>query len=187
MLNLKILIVMKRLLMLVVLLSISTMAMAQEQEQKLVRRNWYVDAGMKFSSVLTDNVDKMFDMVEEDVTVGYDFNKRWGMYVPLLYSRAHYPKSLTYQEFAFVGLGGKFMYYEIGRARSYIAASAYTSLGQDAWGGAMAYELSLWEEVDDFYYSVGVKYFDPRNSVAPNRWCISASVGVRFGFYKRVK
>lgn len=181
MLNLKIFIVMKRLLMLVALLSISTMAMAQEKSKS---GGFYWAAATKTSCVLTENIDKQFFTEETEYALGYDFNDKLGLYVPLNFTMAIYPKTRTYQEFCYLGLGGKYQFYQSGPEKLSVVASAQTTLGKNDWGGAMTYELALFEEIGFFNFSLGAKYFDAKSLFVPDRWCLVGSIGIKFGFGK---
>ena len=171
---------MKRLLILVVALSLSTVVMAQQRGES----NFYWSAASKASVVLSSNVDKQFTMRESEIAYGYNFNDKWSVYVPFSTGTALYPKYKSYSEFLFLGLGGRFDFFQEGFLGYSVVTSVQKALGKNDWGGATTYELSLMQEYGNFYMSAGVKYFDAAYTHVKDRWCFSASVGLRFGVGK---
>lgn len=171
---------MKRLLILVVALSLSTVVMAQQRGES----NFYWSAASKASVVLSSNVDKQFTMGESEVAYGYNFNDKWSVYVPFSAGTALYPKYKSYSEFLFLGLGGRFDFFQEGFLCYSVVTSVQKALGKNDWGGATTYELSLMQEYGNLYMSVGVKYLDAAYTHVQDRWCLAASVGLRFGVGK---
>lgn len=167
---------MKRFMLLVVALCLSTMAMAQQRGES----NVYWSAASKCSVVYSQDVDKQFSMGENEIALGYNFNDKWSLYVPFSAGIALCPKYKTYSEFSFLGLGGRFNFFQQGREGYSVVTSVQRSLGKNDWGGATTYELSLVREYGNFYVSAGVKYFDAVYTHEQDRWCLSASVGLRF-------
>ena len=168
---------MKRLLILVVALCVSTMAMAQQRGES----NFYWHVASKASVVYSQDVDRQFSMGENEIALGYNFNDKWSLYMPFSAGIALYPKYKSYSEFSFLGLGGRFNFFQQGLEGYSVVTSVQRSLGKNDWGGATTYELSLVWEYGNFYVSGGAKYLDADYTNVQDRWCFSASVGFKFG------
>lgn len=171
---------MKRFMLLVVALCLSTMAMAQQRGES----NFYWSMASRASIVHSQDVDKQFSMDENELALGYNFNDKWSLYVPYSAGIALYPKYKSYSEFSFLGLGGRFNFFQQDLGGYSVVTSVQRSLGKNDWGGATTYELSLVMEYGNFYMSAGVKYFDAAYTNVQDRLCLSASVGFRFGVGK---
>ena len=171
---------MKRFMLLAVTLCISVAAMGQQRSESRI----YWTVASKASVVLSQNVDKQFTMGENEIALGYNFNDKLSVYVPFSAGMALYPKYKTYSEFSFLGLGGRYNLCQKGLERYSVVTSVQKSLGKNDWGGAMSYELSLVQEYGNLYLSAGVKYFDAAYTHVQDRWCLAASVGLRFGVGK---
>ena len=172
MLNLKIFIVMKRLLMLVALLSISTMAMAQKSD------SYFSLSGVaKSGGVNLMDFDDEFAFSDVELVYGYHFNDKWSLHIPITASQVMNTKFHTYSDICYLGLGGEYKFHK-GKASEYsVVANIQTTVGKNDWNGAMAYDLSVKDEFDNVQIAVGVRYFDAQKSFIPNRLCLYASFG----------
>lgn len=162
---------MKRLFVLVAALLLSTMAMAQKSDVQL-------SLSADFKSSTTFNHDSF---IADDLSLvwGCHFNDKWALTIPITATTVKNVTSKKYSDNLFLGLGGEYKFYKGNVADWSVVTRVQSTIGKNAWGGAMTYDFGIMDECENVTTAIGVKYFDARNPHIKDRFCFYLSFGFR--------